>query len=300
MRAGVPRLWGKTPETFFSDRNWDEGEARKKLAMYLVDRKNPLFWRSIVNRLWQWTFGRPIAASPNDFGRMGRKPTHPELLDYLAYRLRNDPKHSLKSIIKLLVISETYQRSAVDNKTNLDIDKSNSLFWKYERRRLGAEEFRDSLLFVSGLLKDDKGGPGFKDFIVKKPQHSPHYEYHLFDPINPASHRRSVYRFIVRSQPQPMLTTLDCADPSLSVPLRDESTTVLQALTQWNSRFTEAMAMSFSKTNHSLTIDQICLKTIGRLPDSAEKEILQKVLERDGMASLARIFFNMSAFLYVE
>jgi hypothetical protein len=89
---------------------------------------------------------------------------------------------------------------------------------------------------------EERGGPSFMDFVIAKPQHSPHYEYHLHNPEAPRSHRRSIYRLIVRSQPQPFLTTLDCADPSLSVAARDESTTALQALAQWNNRLVETMA----------------------------------------------------------
>src|SRR5690606_35037552 len=102
------------------------------------------------------------------------------------------------------------------------IDGENLTLWRANRRRMSAEEFRDSVLEVSGKLDRKVGGEPFQDFVIEKPQHSPHYQYHLHDPHDPASHRRTIYRFVVRSQPQPMLTTLDCADPSMSVPERDE------------------------------------------------------------------------------
>src|SRR5207302_4710562 len=101
--------------------------------------------------------------------------------------------------------------------------------WRMNRKRLEAEAVRDSVLMVAGRLDLSAGGPGFRDFVVERPEHSPHYEYRLSDPEDPKSHRRSVYRFIVRSQPQPFLTALDCADPSMSVDKRNESTTALQA-----------------------------------------------------------------------
>ncbi len=96
------------------------------------------------------------------------------------------------------------------------------------RRRLEAEAIRDSVLAVSGKLNPTMYGPSFKDFVVEKPEHSPHYHYDLHDPEDPASHRRSIYRFIVRSQQQPFLATLDCADPSLMVDKRNQTITPLR------------------------------------------------------------------------
>ena len=248
MTPGTLPLWEGVSETFFESDVWHEGDARAELARYLTRKDNPLVWRSIANRIWQWTFGKPLAGSPNDFGRMGMLPTHPQLLDYLAVQMRDDPNHSIKSIIRMLVTSQTYRQSSQHNASNAKIDSGNQYWWRADRRRLTAEEFRDSLLAVSGALKlEDRGGPSFYDFVIEKPQHSPHYEYHLHDPEDPKSHRRSVYRFVVRSQPQPMLTTLDCADPSISVAVRDESTSALQALTQWNHVLVEAMSRLFSQ-----------------------------------------------------
>ncbi len=115
------------------------------------------------------------------------------------------------------------------------------------RRRLEAEAVRDSVLMVAGKLDRAMGGPGFRDFVVEHPEHSPHYEYSRFDPDDPTAYRRSVYRFIVRSQPQPFLTALDCADPSMSVDKRNESTTALQALALLNDRLMVAMAGHFAE-----------------------------------------------------
>ena len=300
MQPGAPPFWKSTPAIFTHESKWREGDMRKKLAEYLVAQENPLVWRSIANRLWQWTFGSPLVKSPNDFGRMGQKPTHPELLDFLAAKLKNDQQHSLKAIVKLLFTSEAYQRASSDITANTTIDAGNNYLWKYNRRRLTAEEFRDSLLFVSNKLSDDKGGPAFQDFKVEKPQHSPHYLYEKHDPRDSKSHRRTIYRFVVRSQPQPMLTTLDCADPSLSVPQRDESTTALQALAQWNNKFTEAMSVYFGDNHRTSSIEQICMKVINRQPNSLEKEVLESELKNNGITAVARIIFNMSAFTYVD
>ncbi|WP_160168335.1 DUF1549 domain-containing protein [Novipirellula maiorica] len=309
VAAGLPMLWhSKSSEPDLADSE-TEAESRASLARYLTVRENPLVWRSIANRIWQWVFGKALVSTPNDFGRMGTLPTNPELLDYLATRLRDDPQQSIKAIVRLLVTSRAYRRASFHNEHNAAIDSNNTLLWRYNRRRLTAEEYRDSLLSIGGVLRvDERGGPSFQDFVIEKPQHSPHYEYHLHDPNNPKSHRRSIYRFVVRSQPQPMMTTLDCADPSISVPQRDESTTALQALTQWNHRLTEAMSKHFAariKTTPGMEtadqqIDLACVLTWGRSPDDHERAMLRNLMQTHGEATLARVLLNTSQFIYVE
>ena len=285
---------------------WNEGTARAELARYLTDKNNPLVWRSIANRLWLWTFGAPLVGSPNDFGRGGMQPTHPELLDFLAVRLRDDPDQSLKSMVRLLFESNAYRRSSRVVPAMAERDAENLYLWRATRRRLTAEEFRDSALAVAGVLKQTMGGKSFQDFVIEKPQHSPHYEYHLHDPADPTSHRRSVYRFVVRSQPQPLLTTLDCADPSISTPRRDESTTALQALAAWNNRLVEFTAgeLGARLQRESKAIDQqvamACRLVLGRDPMPTEQEILRKHTEHYGSASLARVLFNLNAFAYLD
>lgn len=320
MEPGAPPLWDGAQAVFFAatpqhdnttdpgaaDGLWNEGHARAELARYLTARDNPLIWRSIVNRLWLWTFGSPLVDTPNDFGRGGMQPTHPELLDYLAVRLRDDPQQSLRSIVRLLVNSRAYRRASRTDSVMASIDRDNRYFWRANRRRLSAEEFRDSLLAVAGILDRRPGGPSFQDFVVDKPQHSPHYEYHLHDPADPASHRRSVYRLVVRSQPQPLLTTLDCADPSISIPQRDESTTVLQALAGWNNRFVEFASRQFGVQLEELPqtaserVDTACRLVLGRDPSPLERTVLQQHLRQHGTASLARVLFNLNAFLYLD
>ncbi|MDA1069308.1 MAG: DUF1549 domain-containing protein, partial [Verrucomicrobia bacterium] len=308
MTPGALPLWDGAPESFFESAEWKEGEARAELARYLTRKDNPLLWRTMANRLVQWTLGKPLAGSPNDFGRAGREPTHPELLDYLATRLRDDPQQSIKSMIRLLVSSKAYRRSSEHVPENAAIDSDNQFWWRADRRRLTAEEFRDSLLAVSGALNlKDRGGPSFYDFVIEKPQHSPHYEYHLHDPNDPKSHRRTVYRFVVRSQPQPMLTTLDCADPSISVAVRDESTSALQALTQWNHTLVEAMAKRFGerlleapeKSTEAL-VNRATALALGRPPNQNESKLLGEHYETHGAASLARVLFNLNDFTYLD
>jgi len=313
MLPGAPPLWEGASSEFrealrVEGEGWNEGKARAELALYLTQEDNPLLWRSLANRVWQWTFGQPLVGTPNDFGRMGLQPTHPELLDYLAARLRDDPEQSIKGLVRHLMTSETYRRASTSHEANLAIDGDNQYLWRAHRRRLTAEEFRDSLLVISGVMRlEDRGGPSFQDFVIEKPQHSPHYQYHLFDPENPTAFRRSIYRFVVRSQPQPLLTTLDCADPSISVPERDESTTALQALTQWNNRLIEAMSRQFAQRlqqeapdSAEARLELACQLVFGRAPSDAERPILRAHQSEYGDASLARLLFNTNAFTYLD
>jgi hypothetical protein len=282
-----------------------EGEARAALARWLTHRRNPLSWRSIVNRLWQYHFGRGLVDSANDFGRMGQRPSHPELLDWLAVELR-DGGQSLKHLHRLIVTSTTYRRSSQSNPACAEIDSGNVFLWRMNRHRLEAEEVRDSLLLVSGRLNETQGGPGFQDFVIEQPEHSPHYQYHLHDPDDPRSHRRSIYRFIIRSQPQPFLTTLDCADPSLSVARRNESLTPLQALALLNNRLVMAMSRYFAArlegeaSELPAQVDRACLLAIGRRPEADEREALVEYSARFGLPNTCRMIFNLNEFLFVD
>ncbi|MCA9091462.1 MAG: DUF1553 domain-containing protein, partial [Planctomycetaceae bacterium] len=308
MFPGAPGLWMAEHVVLAPETRMDEGAARADLAAYLTRADNPLVWRSMANRVWQWTFGRPLVGTPNDFGRMGMEPTHPELLDYLAARLRDDPQQSVKSLVRLLVNSQAYRRSSDGHAENLLIDSGNSYLWRFNRRRLSAEELRDSVLAISGTLQLNKrGGPSFQDFVIEKPQHSPHYEYHLHNPDSPASHRRTIYRFVVRSQPQPMLTALDCADPSMSVPMRDESTTAIQALTQWNNPLVGVMSRHLAERLQKASADDAakqvdlgCQLAWGRSPDDNERGILLDLMQTQGAATFARVLLNTSALTYVD
>ena len=221
MVPGAPALWDEASSMFDLNAEHPEGDRRAALARYLTDPENPLLWRSAANRIWLNHMGRGIVDSPNDFGRMGMPPTHPELLDWLAARFRET--ESVKDLHRLIVMSSTYRQSSADDPDKAQIDGGNQFYWRMNRRKLRAEELRDAVLFVAGVLDLRMGGPSFRDFKFKD-DHTPKYWYHLHDPNDPDTHRRTIYRFIARSQTQPFLTTLDCADPSQIVAKRDETT----------------------------------------------------------------------------
>lgn len=283
----------------------DEGQRRAALAKWLTSKDNPLLWRSIVNRVWQYHFGDGLVATPNDFGRMGALPTHPELLDWLACEFR-DGRQSFKQLHRLIVTSNTYRQNSADQSKNAEIDGSNQFLWRANRRRLSAEEVRDSMLAVSGALNRTMEGPGFFLFKLEHPEHSPHYEYHKFDPTDPLSHRRSIYRFIARSQPNPWMTTLDCADSSQSTPRRNETLTSLQALSLMNNQFVLAMSTHFSAqlAGKATSLDEIVnsgfQRTLQRAPTDKEHQLLVTFAEEHGVQNLCRVLFNHSEFVFLD
>ncbi len=282
-----------------------ESQRRAALAKWLTDRDHPLVWRSIVNRIWQYHFRQGIVATPNDFGRMGTKPTHPELLDWLAVQFR-DGDQSMKHLHKLIVTSSVYRQSSQHNDANSAIDGSNQYLWKMNRRRLEAEEIRDSILSVSGAMNPEMGGPGYYLFELERAEHSPHYEYHKFDPSDEVSHRRSIYRFIVRSQPDPWMTTLDCADSSQSTPKRNETLTSLQALSMLNSKFNLVMAQRFAarleeeKDGIDAQVERAIQLTIQREPTESERKQFVAYAQKHGLPNLCRFMLNLSEFVYLD
>jgi len=280
-----------------------ESARRAALAKWITDKNNVLTWRSIVNRVWQYHFGRGLVDTANDFGRMGGRPSHPELLDWLAVMFRDDLGGSLKQLHKLIVMSDTYRQSS-DKAEPAD---ANNVFLSHQnRRKLDAESIRDSILAVSGKLDLAMGGPSFQDFVIEKPQHSPHYEYQLHDPEDPKSWRRSIYRFIVRSQQQPFMTTLDCADPSMRVEKRNESLSPLQALAMMNNGLVVAMAKHFAErvtkeaqgleaqTRHAFAL------ALSRNPTTDELKPLLEYAQREGLENTCRVILNLNEFSFVD
>jgi hypothetical protein len=290
----------------------DEGARRAALAKWITAPGNPLTWRSIVNRVWQHHFGRGLVDTPNDFGRMGAQPTHPELVDALAVWFRDQAHGSFKALHKVIVMSDTYRQSSSPEPGSSvvqrahEMDAGNTLLWRQNRRKLDAESVRDAILAVSGRLDLTMGGPSFQDFIIEKPQHSPHYEYHLHDPEDPKSHRRSIYRFIVRSQQQPFMTVLDCADPSMRVDKRNESLSPLQALAMMNNGLTVVMARHFAGRVRQEAGDlngQVALAfrlALARPPAAQELEAILKYAKQDGLENACRVILNLNEFSFVD
>ena len=305
VRPGTIPLLDNEQWEFDLPEQHDEAERRAVLAEWIVREDHPLTWRAITNRVWQWHFGQPIVGTPNDFGPLGQLPTHPELLDWLAVYFR-DSGGSFKKLHKLLVMSETYRQSSAEEEEKAKIDSSNQWLWRMNRRKLSAEEMRDSVLSVSGKLNLEMGGPGFYLFNLEQTAHSPHYYYHKFDPEDQKSHRRSIYRFVVRSQPNPFMTTLDCADSSQSTPKRNETLTALQALSLLNNKFTLVMSQHFADRlaqegkGIGYQIKAGFELVAGRPPNTEEYKLLVQYGEKHGMANLCRSLFSLSEFSFID
>src|SRR5262249_2047108 len=186
------------------------------LADWLVMAVNPLTGRVMVNRRWQHHFGRVLVASPSDFGFSGDRPSHPELLDWLADEFVRSG-WSVKHLHRLIMLSATYRQSARPNPEAVAIDADDRLLWRYPARRLEAEAVADAMLSVSGQLNPKMGGPSYQPFKIKVFNST---FYDLLDEATPDMQRRTVYRMSVDSAKNPLLDSLDCPDPSVKAPRR--------------------------------------------------------------------------------
>ena len=283
-----------------------EGKSRIWLADWIGHRDNPLTWRSVANRVWQVHFGKGIVGTPNDFGQMGESPSHPELLDYLACLIRDNRGH-LKPVHRLILTSSTWMQAATDNPVAAKIDADNRLLWRSPRRKLDAEEFRDAVLLAAGKLDPKMGGPSDQQFTTRPGVHvTPVVDYKAFDWTKDANHRRSVYRFIFRTVPDPLVENLDGADATQFTPVRTESTGPVQALALWNDPFVLAMAgfmaIDIAKTTKD-PADQValaCKRLWGRPPTPEEKSLLGDHHKQAGLESVCRVLINSSDFLYLD
>ena len=284
----------------------NDGQRRGALARWLTDPQNGLIWRSIANRVWQTHFGRGLVDTPNDFGRMGSPPTHPELLDWLAATLR-DEGGSIKTLDRLIVTSAVYRQSTRHDPAFAEIDGDNRFLWRMNRTRLDAESIHDALLVLSNTLDQTMGGPSVKQFIQTPGIHvTPNVDYASFDPDNAANFRRGVYRFLFRTLPDPLMETLDCPDGSQATPIRGASVTALQALALLHDKFvvrqTEHIAQRIAETRASC-VDQVAEAyrlILGRQPTSRELQMVEKYVQRNGLANACRFMINSSEFIFVD
>jgi hypothetical protein len=245
---------------------------------------------------------------------MGSLPSHPELLDWLATWFSNNGE-SLKSLHRLLLTSATWrQESEMRRKLSegapptpdpRSLDSENRLLWRMNRTRLDAESLRDALLAVTGRLDPTMGGPSVQQFWFKD-DHSPTYDYTRFDVESPASLRRSVYRFIVRSVPDPFMETMDCPDASILTAKRNQTLTPLQALSLLNNPLVLQQAEHFAerlkheRADREGQIERACQLALNRQPQPTEWLRLRAFTDRYGLANLCRLLFNCNEFSFVD
>ncbi len=278
-----------------------EGERRADLARWITSPGNMLAWRSIVNRVWHYHFGTGIVDSPNDFGHMGSLPTHPDLLDWLAVEFR-DSGGSFKKLHKLILMSSVYRQASAGNAASESIDADNRYLWRGNRQRLDAESLRDSILAASGKLDLAMGGPSVEQFFFKD-DHSPVYDYARYDPDAPGNYRRGVYRFIVRSVPDPLMERFDCPDVSMITDKRTVTITAIQALALLNNPFVLKQAEHLAERVAKAGGDPVTAAfrfTLQRQPALREQQTLTAYLAREGMVNLCRLLLNLNEFLFVD
>lgn len=284
----------------------DEASRRAALALWMTDRRNPLTWRSIVNRVWQYHFGRGLVDTPNDFGRMGSLPTHPELLDWLAVTFR-DGGGSLKQLHRLIVTSAVYRQSSRHRADFAAADADNRYLWRMNRTKLDAESVRDAMLAAADKLDRKMGGPSVKQFLETPGIHvTPKVDYEGFDVNLPENYRRGVYRFVFRTLPDPFMEALDCPDGSQLTPKRTASVSALQALALLNDRFTvrvsEYLAARAAKAGADgpAQIRAIYRFTVSREPTPRETQLLSDYLAKYGLANACRVVLNGNEFMFVN
>src|SRR5205823_3103127 len=212
---------------------------RITLAKWIANRDNPLTARVMVNRMWQYHFGEGLVRTTSDFGKNGDRPSHPELLDYLAVRFMEEG-WNVKAMHKLMLLSSTYQEAS-ENPSNAaeTQDPDNRLLWRFNRRRLEAEAIRDSILYVSGRLNPEMGGPSVFPPLPNDLADFARYGRTggvMWEPNEKEedARRRSVYIFQRRSLPLPMMAAFDATVFSESCERRSSTTTPLQALSMMN------------------------------------------------------------------
>ena len=289
----------------------DDVQRRAILGKWMTSPENPLTARVMVNRIWQYHFGIGLVETSSDFGLNGVAPSHPELLDWLAREFISGG-WSLKQLHRIIMSSATYQqassRSAKVSKTDLQavdavaVDSSNRLLWHFPGRRLEAEAIRDCMLQVSGQLNLKTGGPGF-DFFKTRGGLSG------FPPVEKFTAnemRRMVYAHKIRMEPVPIFGAFDCPDAGLPAPRRSQSTTAIQALNLFNSSFVIDQAEAFAKSVQAQAGESVEDQTdlafrlaFGRPVSEAERISVRAVVNTHGLATVCRVLFNSSEFLFI-
>jgi hypothetical protein len=293
----------------------ERGSGRLQLAEWLTEPANPLTARVMANRIWQHHFGKGLVQTPSDFGTRGRAPTHPELLDYLAGRFMAHG-WSLKTMHKLIMLSQTYQQTSADDSAKALFDPSNELLWKQNRQRLDAESLRDAILAVSENLEYTTAG----QHPFPLPNRWDYTQHSQFTALY-ETHQRSVYLMQQRIRKHPFMAIFDGADPNSSTAERPLTTTPLQALFALNDKFVHEQAQRFAQRvlaqdcSDADRITHACELAYGR-PASLDEirtgqsylhELVRKLQkssvatsEGEAWASFARALFGSNEFMFVD
>lgn len=272
----------------------EEGARRLALAEWMTSSDNPLTPRVLANRVWHYHFGTGVVDTPSDFGDMGGRPTHPELLDYLAQRLL-DSEWKLKSLHREILLSQTYRQSSAAREAALRSDADSRLLWRFPPRRLTAEEIRDTLLQVAGRLDLTPGGPGYRLYEYQQDNVA---TYVPLDVHGPETYRRGVYHHHARAARVDVMTDFDCPDPAFAEPRRASTITPLQALTMLNHTFSLDMADGLAarlQAQASTPEDQLTFAfrlAYAREPHARELQAGVALIEQHGLRAFCRALLN--------
>ena len=317
VQPGFPQILGFDDPEISRPEGAPSQHRRKALAAWLTSERNPLTARVMINRIWQYHFGRGIVRTSNDFGFQGTPPTHPQLLDWLAAEFMAEG-WSMKKLHKTIMLSATYQQSSRARKGALTKDPENNLFWRYDMRRMSAEEIRDSILAVNGQLNRKFGGPSVFPVIPREVlagQSRPGSGWSVSAP--PERVRRSVYIHVKRSLAVPLLESHDMADVDQTCPVRFNTTVPSQALGLLNSQFMNEQAAEFARDVREIAgkseRDQVSL-TLSRVTqrEPTDREIarglklLTALRDEDGMSAEQALKYycllalNLNEFVYLD
>jgi hypothetical protein len=294
--------FAEPPET--AETTW----RRRGFAEWLASPQNPLTARVMVNRIWQHHFGEGIVRTPSNFGKTGERPTHPELLDWLATEFVQKG-WSMKAMHRLIMNSETYQMKADDIAANVAIDRDNKYLWRMPRRRLEGEAIRDSIMAVAGNLDRTVGGPAVHPYIDPALYQSSSKRTWVGKPdSDPSTWRRSVYVFSKRSIPLPFLDVFDRPDSVGSCARRNRSTIAPQALILMNNAFVLMEANKFAErlrkeggTDPAEQIDRAFQLTLSRKPTPKEREQSLAFLRtgENALTDFSQVMLNLNEFVYI-
>jgi hypothetical protein len=295
------------------------GSGRLELAGWITDPANPLTARVMVNRIWQHHFGKGLVQSPSDFGTRGQRPTDPQLLDWLAAKFI-ESGWSIKAMHRLMMLSAAYRQSGGDPSAEpysqaLALDPNNDFHWRFDRRRMTAEELRDTLLIASRQMDITPGGQH-----PIPPASAWSYTQHVPFAGVPETNQRSVYQITLRNRRPPFMSLFDGADPNATTPDRQVTTVPTQSLYFMNDSFFHAQAEKVAQRvmgqpDDGSRLDELYRIVFQRLPTSGEREALTTFQSRYVQAiadtpaadqplalwsACSRVLLSTNQFLYVE
>ena len=322
MQPAVPVVLTQSQPTFSSHGMASSGR-RLAFAEWVVDPGNPLTARVIVNRVWQHHFGEGLVATPSDFGHIGARPTHPELLDWLADWFVHDAQWSLKKLHRLIMTSRTYRTTSASEPRQREIDPENKLLSRFPHQRLDVETIRDSMLATSGKLNPEMYGPAvFLPIPASVIEAHTDKEAAWHPSPEPAIYRRTIYAYVKRTLLVPLLEVLDLCDTTNSTEKRSITSIAPQALTLYNGDFVNRQAAFFADriikevgSDPGSRIERAYRLALGRVPTSNELTSLIQFLkneaqtrssesnsdpQRSALIQMCRVILNLNEFVYVE